>query len=200
MESKKKNLEQDFLPKSPLERQIEITVAKWKPIHKKFQQDFRWFTDATQLKEEIKTIRRADRLLKRLAPWLRSDDRVDRILVKSFRDNVSWQGKVIDYYAEVGLNWVADWLAEITQKGGRVPEAMIANCAEELAATFKEHTGKSKWAKVGEIMAEHFGKNPTEPRLWIYGIVKRNRRRREAIAKNRNLQLSGLAKEQIPTN
>ena len=175
---KKNDLEPELFAKTPLEMQIEIIVAKWKAINKKFEQDFRWFTDPSQLKEDIKTIRRADRLMKRLAPWLTTDERVDTIIVQSDRDKRSWQGKAIDYFAGVGLDWVADWLAEITQKGGRLPEAMIANCAEELAATFKERTGKYRWRKVGEIIAKHFGKNPTDPRLWIYGIVKRNRRRK----------------------
>ena len=119
---------------------------------------------------------------------------MDTITVQSQRDNVTWQGKMIDYFTGVGLGWVADWLGEISQSGGRIPKVIMARCAEELAATIKEHTGKSDWDKVGEIVAAHFGMNPNNPREWIDGIVKRNRRRTKKMAAERKRQLSELKK------
>jgi hypothetical protein len=95
--------------------------------------------------------------------------------------------KATDYLAGDGIAWVANWLSEISQKGGRPPEAMIASCAEELASLFKSHTGQNKWNRVGEIVAEAFPRSlppddgKRDLRLWVYNLVKRNRKRKQKI-------------------
>ncbi len=178
----------DSFMNTRLDKEIRLVVYKWTSGNKKFKEDYKRFLSPSALKRDIRTLKEADALLKRLAPWLRTDQRMPTIEVRSLRDGASCQMKLIDYLAEIGVTWVADWLSEINMKqGGRPPEAMVANCAEELAGLFKQETGQSKWNKVGKIVAGAFPEilppdyGARDLRLWIYNLVRRNRRRRNEI-------------------
>jgi len=177
----------DYLKKTPFERQVETILWKWKSVEGKFKDDYRWIINEPKRRNAISTLKEADKVLKRLAPRLRIDSRVPAIIVRDPKAKISIQIKATDYLAGGGVRWVASWLSAIQPRGGRPPEAMIANCAEELAALYRKETGQSKWKRVGQIMAENFSKNlPTDDdrrdvRVWIYNLVKRNRRRRQKL-------------------
>ncbi|MBI4284156.1 MAG: hypothetical protein HY663_06785 [Chloroflexi bacterium] len=181
----------EYFRKTPLERQIDQIVSKWKPAHRKFMRDFRWLLNESQRRDVISTLKKADRVLKRLADWLRTDPRVPTVNIQDLKKGVWAQMKVTDYLAGGGLEWVAGWLSEINQKGGRPPEAMIARCAEEVADLFKRETGECKWNRVGEIVAKAFPESlppddgARDLRLWVYHLVKRNRNRRRKIQQMR---------------
>jgi len=184
----------DYFKKTPLERQIDQIVSKWKPAHRKFMGDFKWLLNESQRRDAISTLKKADRILKRLTDWLRTDPRVPTINVEDLKQGSWVQMKATDYLAGDGIAWVVNWLSEINQKGGRPPEAMIANCAEELAALFKSETGQDNWNRVGKIVAEAFPEilpaddGARDLRLWVYNLVKRNRKRRQKIQEMRVLK------------
>ena len=179
----------DYLKKSPLERQIESILEKWKTDKGMFKDTYRWLNNKSKRGDAISTLKEADKILKRLAPRLRIDSRVPAIIVRAPKASKNrFLMKATDYLAGGGVSWVASWLSAIQASGGRPPETIIANCAEELAALFRKETGQSKWQQVGQIMAENFPENlpPDEGRgrdlrLWIYNLVKRNRRRRQKL-------------------
>lgn len=178
----------DYLKKSPFELQVENIIEKWKSAEGKFKDDYRWLINESKRRNAISTLKEADRILKRLADRLRIDSRVPAIIVRA--PKVSKNRilmKATDYLAGGGVRWVASWLSAIQASVGRPPEMIIANCAEEIAVLFRKETGQSKWQQVGQIMAENFPKNlpPDEGgrdlRLWIYNLVKRNRKRRQKL-------------------
>jgi hypothetical protein len=192
----KLNLSHDFqdvdskkwLEKSFLERQIEHIVWKWRLGNKKFKRDFKELFSPTKVPGHIDTLEKAHILLVRLADWLRDDERVPVIRVEDQSKQEIAILSATDYLAQGGLKWVANWLAEINlKKGGRTPDPMIANCAEELAQLFKKHTGLSRWKMVGEIVAAAFPEKLSiddgrrDIRLWIKNLVKRNQLRQKRI-------------------
>jgi hypothetical protein len=139
-----------------------------------------------RLKDTIKNLKRADRLIKQLRPWLREDARVPWIKVEYVKQGTKATMKATDFLCmpdEKGLlEWVAAWLSEIKPLGGRIPEMALYHCAEELLTLLKEKTGNYRWAKVGEILKIAFSQNYSDdqimdPRDWIKKLVLRNRHR-----------------------
>jgi hypothetical protein len=163
----------------------------WTAAHKKFKEDYKWLASPSNRKDAVRTLKRADLHLKRLAEWLRTDPRVPTIRVEDFKTGRWAQLKATDYLARGQLGWIAGWISEISARGGRPPEAMVARCAEEVAAVFKRETGKFKWLEVGKIIAKAFPETiPKDDggrdlRLWIYNLVKRNRNRAAKIRKSK---------------
>jgi hypothetical protein len=179
------------LGKTLMERQIETVVRKWLVSYSFFRTTQKLFSNQRRLDEAIHTFRRADALLTQLQPYLREDERVPSIRVEFIGQDKVVNLMATDFLRMPGekgiLTWIADWISEITPQGGRPPNAVIADCAEELATLFRERTGRSRWEKVGEIVAKGFAQHlpPDEGirdhRLWIMKLVKRNRKRRQRI-------------------
>jgi len=133
-----------------IQRELDIIVWKWTAAHENFKHDYKWLASPSNRRDAIQTLKRADNHLKRLAEWLRNDPRVPTIRIEDLRTRGRWECvKATDYLARGQLLWIAEWISEINAEGGRPPEAMIARCAEELAAVFTRETGQHKWLEVG---------------------------------------------------
>jgi hypothetical protein len=164
-------------------------VFKWLSSYKFFREAQKLFASKQRLKESIRAMRRADRLLGQLLPYLRNDPRVPSIRVEYIGRNRWMNLKATDFLHLPGekgiLEWIADWISEIKPQRGRPPQTVLANCAEELAAVFKERTGRSRWEKVGQVVAKAFAEylpiddGTRDHRLWILKLVKRNRTRKK---------------------
>ena len=104
-----------------------------------------------------------------------------------------WSGNSRDFGVEMGLvvktieglDSAINWRSRIVMRAGPMPEAIIAQCAEELAELFKEVYDSPRWKRVGEIIARNFSDylppddGARDLRLWIYNMVKRHRKRRD---------------------
>jgi hypothetical protein len=168
--------------KTLLERQIETVVHKWLLAYNFFRQAHKLFSNKGRLDEAINTFRRADGLLAQLQPYLREDARVPSIRVEYIGHDKWLNLKATDFLRVPGekglLSWIADWISEIRPQAGRPPNTVMADCAEELAALFKERTGRGRWEKIGQIVAKGFARHLPEHegildhRLWIMKLVK----------------------------
>ena len=177
--------------KTVLERQIETVVHEWLVSYKFFKQAHKLFSNSARLDEAIRTFRRADGLLTQLQPYLREDARVPSIRVEYIGYDKWLNLKATDFLRVPGekgvLSWIADWISEIKPQAGRPPNTVMADCAEELATVFRERTGRSRWEKIGQIVAKGFAqhlppdKGIRDHRLWIMKLVKRNQKRRQRI-------------------
>jgi hypothetical protein len=162
-----------------LEGRSEIIVGHWQAAARSVIETQKLFKNQTQLKESIKTLRRADRIIRQINPWFKDDPRVRSIMVQvedpapnaleRFRGPETYfvcppKDKLASMAAadqEKGiLEIAADWLSEIKPpQGGRQIKLVIALCANELAALYQKH-GKPNWKRVGEILERAFN----EPR------------------------------------
>jgi hypothetical protein len=79
------------------------------------------------------------------------------------------------------LNGSAIWLSWWPKSSGRRAETILAKCADELSAVFKETIGRPNWSYVGEKISEEFPDTPKRSDLgsWIYHLVKRHREREQ---------------------
>ncbi|MGH7825369.1 MAG: hypothetical protein ACREQ7_09365 [Candidatus Binatia bacterium] len=102
------------------------------------------------------------------------------------------------------------WFSRRSVDIGRPPKALVAWCAEELAAVFEEDGIKPKWPEVGEVVFRAFpGEAPKALRdsfeeykyvdkgdagEWIQGLVKKYRRNDREVKKHEEELLRRLNK------
>ena len=162
-----------LIPMSPLERRICLTVDKWKSFYKVQSRHRELRGNRNKLKKEVNTIQAADRILKTLIGPLSTVEGIS--------------AEFLSCLAKGELQKIANWLSWWPTTHGRPAELALAGCAEALATVFKRHTGKPKWERVGEIMAENFPEaGPPlkgDLRLWALNLVRRHRKRDEQLRK-----------------
>jgi hypothetical protein len=155
---------------SPLERRVRLVIEKWKKLYKADLR-LRVRGNTKKLKDEVETIRAANRILKSLLGCLNLETEISN--------------QFLNGIATGELEKIANWLSWWPTHQGRPQELALASCAKALSGIFKKYTGKENWSQVGEIMADAFPEaNPPikgDLRLWAMNLVSRHRQRLEKL-------------------
>jgi hypothetical protein len=167
----------DLRGMSPLEMRIKLTVQKYRPAYKPFDEARERAGSKRKRKKELNAIVKAERVLTFWLPWLSGDGVISADVVSLIQ-----QGKLSE--------WLKHWPSQM----GRRSELILFWCAEDLVKLFKQsgrHT--SPWKKIGEAIAEGIPEAQPPHRSdlgnWIHKLVQRHQelertlRKTSAIAK-----------------
>jgi hypothetical protein len=156
---------------SPVDQEIHVIVSHWKSWRKDYIRDYQRLRDSTTKKADVRTLTKAKSIMRWLLHWSgnsRDFDLEIRLVVKTIE----------------GLDSAINWRSRMVTRPGKMPEAIIAQCAEDVAELFKEVYDSPRWKSVGEIIAQNFpdylppDDGARDLRLWIYNMVKRHRKLR----------------------
>lgn len=107
--------------------------------------------------DAAKILRKAQRILQRIAPLIRDHPQVPTLFVKEFRDPPrEMQLKAIDYLSMGQLKWIADWLEANKSPKGAAPKYGAKMAAEDLAEFYRDNLGKPHWETIARIILEEF--------------------------------------------
>jgi len=169
-----------------LEQQIYLIVEQWKLAHGRYEQNYKRFLRYWNKKGTIRSLRRMDRTLKNLAPWVTThgefvndpsgivrrikqfsplmpfDEKMSKIKVE-VKDGELWSISDPQYrpmtMIQLYTQFGTGWIADQLEslfKGGRIPKQMIGACANDLASLFQKETGRPQWNRVAEVVTANF--------------------------------------------
>lgn len=123
-----------------------------------------------QLKSWIKTLQKAEDIIRRIDPFFRKEQPMNQETGRRFGTNNT-------------LNHLHDTRTFLSSlpKGGRPPKETLGQCASGLAKAFRESTGTPQWKEVGNILAEWFPQDrdeykESEVHVWAYNLAHRYER------------------------
>ena len=173
-------------PDDPIQRKRLIDhwakeiVRGYKESH--IEDDLRRFRRKENRNDDAKALRKAHRVLKRLAPLLFDDPQNKTIQVMGFKNrriqkNTWTTIRLIDYLALGHLNRIADAIDSYESPKGAKPKHAIKIAAEDLAEFYRDNLGKPDWDTIARIILEEFpdaqGKNGVNRSEWIRQLAKR---------------------------
>jgi hypothetical protein len=122
------------------------------------EDDLRWFRRKENRNDAAKVLRKAQKVLLRVAPLLRDHPQIPTIVVKDFRRKPdSWvQLNATDYISLGQLDWIAEWLNENKSPTGASPKYAIKEAAADLAEFYRDNLGKPDWEMIAIIILEEF--------------------------------------------
>jgi hypothetical protein len=122
-----------------------------------FEENLRWFRKKENRRDAARTLRRAERYLRRIAFLLRDHPQVPTIYVKEFRDPPSeGESKATDYISLGQLGWIANWLDANPSPKGAASKITVRAVAIELEEFFRQNYGRPRWDLIGKIITEEF--------------------------------------------
>jgi hypothetical protein len=134
--------------KEALDDEAREIARSWK--ESRLEEDLRWFRKKENRQDSAKTLRKAHRILKRIAPLLFDQPENPTIQVKEFKDRRLQEDtydaaiKFIDYVSSGQLNRIADCLETFESLAGAAPKYTIKMAADDLAKFYRGNGGKLK--------------------------------------------------------
>lgn len=128
--------EADTPKEKELNRQVIAVVNYWKSLDLDYSDAFKMIGNSRKRAVAVRTLKDADKIMKVLAPLLRTFSDVPNVSLYHEKD--AWEViKITDLLAAGGLVWVASFAEGWKSEAGRRSETFAIRCAEDLAEVLK---------------------------------------------------------------
>jgi hypothetical protein len=163
-----------------IDEEAKLIIKDAKNSH--LEDDLRWFHKRENLKDAAKVLRKTERILKLIAPYIRDDPGNQTIQVGEFKNRQLKEDtlrvlKLVDYLASGHLKRIAASLERYITPSNKAPKYAIKIAAEEVANLYRDEGKRIDWNKIAEMVLEEFpdpqGRNSATPGEWIRQLVKR---------------------------